>query len=369
MRTGRTLVDIAAELRRQVDSRQDFIAPQGAMVVKAGDGIGYPVTLEGLNGNHFGITPHAHGQFAQHLGIPQKYYDRMLTEKPGLLADNINAWLADKVEEKRMVRTLDGEVRGFLSAKFRPLDNFDLADAVLPTLVARKVKMMSQELTATRMYLKGILPDLSEPEPIPGTEWGVGHNISTERRIVAAIVISNSDVGAGTLRIEPSVFVTHCTNLAVLSQAAMKKYHIGRAFDVDASNYEIYRDSTRRLDDAAFWAKVVDITNAAFDPATFKAAIEQIRKAAGMKIESDALPKVVEVAVEKLSLPVRTGNSILTHLARGGDLSQWGLSQAITASAESHKDLSYEEATQLERAGGEIITLGPGDWRLISEAA
>jgi len=281
----------------------------------------------------------------------------------------MNVWLHKDESEKRMVRTLDRDVRAFLSPKYRPLDNFDLASAVLPTLLDRKVVITSSELTETRMYIKGILPTLSEKEPIEGSQWGIGHNISAEPRLVAAITISNSEVGAGTLRIEPSVFTTRCTNLMILSQAAMKKYHVGRSFDADASNYEIYRDDTRKTDDAAFWMKVRDICGAAFDEKVFKAAIDSIRKAATTKIESDALPKVVEIAVERLKLPSRTTNSILTHLARGGELSAWGLSAAVTATAESDKSLSYEEATQLERAGGEIITLGPNDWKVISQAA
>jgi hypothetical protein len=60
---------------------------------------------------------------------------------------------------------------------------------------------------------------------------------------VAAIVISNSEIGNGTLRVEPSVFTTWCTNLAVMAQAAMKKYHVGRAFEAD-TNLEIFRDET-----------------------------------------------------------------------------------------------------------------------------
>jgi hypothetical protein len=40
-----------------------------------------------------------------------------------------------------------------------------------------------------------------------------------------------------------------------MQQAAMKKYHVGRAHDADAS-WEVFRDATRKADDAAFWLKV-----------------------------------------------------------------------------------------------------------------
>lgn len=333
----------------------------------------------------YGINNHAHGQIADYLGIPMKYYTRMRTEQPDLLRDNVQTWLKAEASEKRMVRTLNGKARGFLSPKYRPLDNFDLASAVLPVLVERKVKIISAELTETRLYIKGILPELSEPLP-EGLVWGSGHADITrvapglqlpdeqtqffrgERRgrIVSAIVISNSEVGAGTLRIEPSVFTSWCTNLAILVAAAMKKYHVGKAWESD-TNYEVFRDETRAADDKAFFMKVKDVTAAAFDEKVFAAAIDSIKAAGAKQIASTNLEKVVETTVRQLSLPVSTAPSILSMLARGGDLSAWGLSSAVTAVANTAEN--YELATQLEYAGGQVLALDGNAWDAISRAA
>src|SRR5262245_14401480 len=104
------------------------------------------------------LTNYAHGQLSQHLGIPKAYYDRMRAEQPALLAGNVNTWFKADATNKRMLRTLDGQVRAVLSPKYRPLDNFDLANVVLPTLIDRKAEIVSAELTETRMYIKAILP-------------------------------------------------------------------------------------------------------------------------------------------------------------------------------------------------------------------
>lgn len=377
MRTGRSLAELAVELERQQASKKDYIAPKGSLDVKVVEG---EIVADGLNGNTYGITPHAHGQFATELQIPKAYYDRMLTQQPALLADNMNTWLHADADNKRMIRTLDGKVRALLSPKFRPLDNFQLAEVVIPALLQHKAQVVSAELTETKFYIKAILPDLSSPLP-DGMTWGVGHNAvaavgglggrhvyGREGKLVSAITVQNSDVGAGTLRIEPSVFTSWCTNLAILSQAAMKKYHVGRSNSADDS-FEVFRDATRVQDEKAFWMKVHDVTMAAFDRAQFDAAVAQIAEAAGKPIVSKELPKVVEVAIERLSLPAKSGGSILTFLAKGGDLSKWGLSSAITEAAGNMDDISYEEATAMERAGGEVITLTDKDWAVISEAA
>lgn len=365
MKSGRTLQDLAAELERQTVNRKDYIAPQGKLeAIVAATPEKTDIQLAGINGAAMAITPYAHGQLADHLGIPKKYYDRLLAEQPELLTKNINTWFDADAENKRMVRTLDGQVRAVLSPKYRPLDNYDLAQTILPVLIDNKVEILSCELTATRMYVKGILPTLSDELPA-GMAYGTGHNnVRGDRgRLVAAITISNSEVGDGTLKVEPSVFTTWCTNLAIMQQAAMKKYHVGRAHDADAS-WEVFADATRKADDAAFWLKVRDVTMAAFRPDLFQAAINQIRAAGERPIKSDDLNAVVEGVVEQLALPERTQGSILKHLAAGGDLTQWGLSSAITRVANDAD--GYELATQLERAGGQVLALPATDWSRLS---
>jgi len=370
MKTGKTLQQLAIELDRQATARKDYIAAQGAVEAKVVGDERKELAVDGFNGQALTVAPHAHGQLADVLGIPKKYYDRMLLEQPELLATNINTWFRDEPEAKRMIRTLDGRVRAVLSPRYRPLDNYELLSAVLPKLMDMQVEIVSSELTETRLFLKAILPSLSSPLP-EGMAWGQGHNMVganyQDGRVVAAIVISNSDVGAGTLRVEPSMFTTWCTNLAVMAKAAMKKYHIGRTFEA-SEDLEVYRDETRKADDAAFWMKVQDVTAAAFDRKVWDAAVAQIQAASKAPIVSADLPKVVDVTVKELALPERTVSSILTSLARGGDLSKWGLSSAITHVAGTDESLDYETSTELERAGGAVLALEGRNWDVIARA-
>ncbi len=370
MKTQLSLQDLASQIEKQSKERRDYVAPQGRVIAEvAPDGAG--IVLAGFNGEAYPVKPHAHSQLAQALSIPKAYYDRMNATQPDLLARNVNTWLRADGNEKRMFRTLGGEVRAVLSPKYRPLDNFELAHAILPKLLGMKVEVMSSALTETRMYIKVILPELSSPLP-EGMTWGNGHNRITEYndreagKIVAALTIRNSEVGDGALAVEPSVFTTWCTNLAVMKQAAMRKYHVGRGID-GGETWEILRDETRQADDRAFFLKVADVVAAAFDRKVFEAAVDQIHNASRDMITSKEFPKVVELAVRTLALPVSTSGSILTYLAQGGDFSRWGLSSAITATANGLED--YEQATSLEHAGGELIAMTPHQFRAIASAA
>lgn len=371
MKAGLSLSQLAAELERQTATRRDYLAPQGkieAVLIddKAPetDALG-AIGITGFNGDALMLTPYAHGQLADHLEIPKKYYDRMAAQRPELLTRNINTWLHADPANKRMIRTLDGKVRAVLSPKYRPLDNFDLAQAILPTLIDAQIEITSCDLTETRMYIKGILPALSD-EIATGLAFGEGHNALDRGTVVAAVVISNSDIGAGTLRVEPSAFTTFCTNLAILKDAAMKKYHAGRANQTTGESWEVFADDTRKADDAAFWLKVRDVVRAAFDEGQFRAAVARLRAAAETIIPSDDLAAVVEMTVEELKLPVSTNSGILKALAAGGDMTQWGLSSALTRVANNQAD--YETATLLERAGGEVLALQGGAWKRIATA-
>lgn len=53
----------------------------------------------------------------------------MRQEYPSLLDENINRWF-QKTPERRMLRTLDGNIRAFLSDRYHRLDNLELAVAV-----------------------------------------------------------------------------------------------------------------------------------------------------------------------------------------------------------------------------------------------
>ncbi len=305
----------------------------------------------------------------QLTGVPKLYYDRMKAEAPQLLADNVNTWLHKEPKTKRMVRTLDGDVRAVLSSSYRPLDNVDLAEAVLPILGKVGAQVVSSAITETRMYVKAILPSLSDTIP-EGLRLGVGHNSLGRDTVVAGLVVSNSEVGAGAVRIEPMVFKTRCTNLLIISESRMKKHHVGRDQGVDfygGDIEELLRDETKTARDRAFWNTVRDVVNSAFAREQFLKHCERMRQAAEEPIESDDLLKVVEVASKRLAVPEALNNSVLRQLAAGADLSRWGLLNAYTAVANDRDD--YETSTMLERAGGDILALPARDWQLIAKAA
>lgn len=74
----------------------------------------------------------------------------------------------------------------------------------------------------------------------------------------------------------------------------------------------------------------------------------------------------VKELTNRFSLQEQESKSVLHHLASGGDLTQWGTTNAITRTAEDSK--SYDRATELEELGGKVLALAEKDWTTIALA-
>lgn len=352
MKSGKTLTELAGELERQSASKKDFIAPTTALTFQTSPEAS---VLEVPNGGAFPVTDLTHGQIAERLQIPKKYYDKMRADAPGLLDRNVNHWL-QTTNERRMIRTLDGRARAFLSDRYRRLDNFDLAEAILPTLVeVGGLRVESAELTETRMYIKAVSERVTA-EVVRGDV------------VQAGFVISNSEVGLGAVKIEPLIYRLVCLNGMIAADYSTRKYHVGRnsGNGDGAQAFEMYREETLIADDRAFFMKVRDTVAGVLTGDKFEKIVARMRESTEQKIEGDPV-KAVEVLANRMSFAESERSGVLRHLIEGRDLSAYGLMNAVTRASQDVPD--YDRATELEALGGQVLALPRTDWNQIAKAA
>ncbi len=362
MKQDLTIQALGERLIAMKNAERDFVVQANAIQMELVDGKAEVVLPS--NGS-LPSTSHAHGQIADYVGIPRAYYRRMHDEKPELLVRDVNAWIKDKPStDHRMVRTtgnvygFDSHVRAFVSDRFRrELSHFGLATRALNILTNRGAELASSSITDTNLYLKFTAPWL-EAE-VPGS-------ILPNDVVRGGAVIKNSEVGSGKFSVALWIDRLVCTNGMVL-QESFSRIHVGKRIETEEVLEEILSDRTKNLSEAALWSTVEDVLGSLFDPEEFGAAVAMMGSSTAPKIESRDLPKVVEVTRKKLRLSKSNENDILSHLAAGGDLSQWGLANAITRTADDVK--SYDTATELEAAGGKLVSLSEKDWNEIAIAA
>jgi hypothetical protein len=226
--------------------------------------------------------------------------------------------------------------------------------------------VMSAEITDRRMYIKAVDPKVVRELAKTGARFGDGgHTIV--RVASPAITISNSEVGHGAWGVRGGYYDQFCSNLAFFGERSMQQAHIGGKHTIaEGELYALLSDRSKRLDSAALYSKLVDVVRGVFDRVKFDAMIDKVEDTRNDKITGD-IPVVVDVTAKRLGLNDTERKSVLQHLIEGGELSRFGMMNAITRMSADVE--SYDRATDLERIGAQVIELPKDDWRVLAEAA
>ena len=341
MKQGKTLAGLGKELERQRKARKDFVADTRSPELASNAGRSELAVIAGNDRQEFPVNELAHQQISARLGIPYRYYQKMQAEQPRLLDENVNTWFRE-TSERRMIRIMDGNVRAFLSDRYRRLDHLELCAAILPVINTMKgASIESCEVTETHLYLKVINKRLKA-------------EVCTGDVVQAGFVVSNSEVGVGSLKVEPLVYRLVCKNGLICKDYAQKKYHVGRQVVGAEEAYEIYSDETLKQDDKAFFMKVQDTVRCAVDEARFQMTVDKLKESMQIPMEHDPV-KEVEILADRFLLTQNERGDVLRQLFMSGDNSRYGLLNAVTAASKIASD--YERATELERIGGEILSM------------
>jgi len=352
MKQGRALPEVLAELQHQNNMKRDYIALAQALRLSEDGG---SIILDNNDAEEaFGATDLFHRQVGAALNIPAKYYDLMKSRKPELLAENVNSWLSER-DQAYMIRSMDygyGRVaRAFLSDRYRRIDNLEVASTVLPLFAGQPdMEVVSCEVTENRLHLK-IVNHRLEAEVVPGD------------LVQAGVVISNSEVGLGAVSVQPLVYRLVCTNGMVCNDFGERRAHVGRQAKALEDSFHLYTDETIQAEDKAFMLKLRDTTLAAIEETRFAMIVGRLRESTDVRI-TGRIQDVVELTGKAYDLNQPEQDNILNYLISGGDLSLYGLSNAITRASQDVD--SYDRATALEGIGWQVATMEPAQWKEIN---
>ena len=356
MKAGRTIQEMAREILRQSEAKQDYSVNTANILMEAGGGAPMLRLLDNTGIDRvepLDIQQTAHRQLGTYLGIPQKYYDKMLTENTGLLADNVNSWLS-RGSEYRLLRTIDGRARAFLSDRYRRIDNLDIANITLPIIEEMPgAYYESCELTEDYMYIKVVNPRLTA-EVVPGDV------------VQAGVVISNSETGQGAVCVQPLIYRLVCSNGMTVNEARTRRNHVGRV-NISDENLLIYSEATLEADDKAFIMKVQDTVRAAVGEVQFAKVLGKLRESKDKKLNTADIPGVVKLATASLHMTEAEGDGVFKHLIRDADYTLYGLANAVTRYSQDVED--YDRASKLEELGYQIINMPPALFQHINQAA
>jgi hypothetical protein len=345
----------AQRMLEQIDREvpADQLLPSAAMrFVPAANGV--EVLIGGETQER--IHDHALRQFCQRGAFNLKY-GRQLTDmasaagaeknaKPGagdwareLLAHNLNELYTrgPGAGKRYLKRSVDSEVRGWLSDRYRRLDCRPLLSSFheLAIRQAGAVPMRAYSLP-TKVALRVVLPVIFEPIPnqpmLYGLEW------------------ANSDFGHGGHTLRAFIHQPWCTNEATRDDI-LREVHRGGQLSEDFS----YSKKTYELDQATSESALRDTIKGLLAPASVDATMAVLKQAHEEKLD----PKKIPVMLKQLR---KSEIEQVTEIFTSADIenlspgqNRWRLSNAISFLATETED-KYR-ALELERMSGKIAGL------------
>lgn len=286
------------------------------------------------------LHAHAFAQVTERAGIPLPYARSLLQAgegegwKRGLLEHMLGEHYGHQ-GGRFLVRSMGGQIRGFLSDKYRRLDSRPLLDAFIGGCNALGAVPFEGVANEVRCSVRAILPVIHEPVPGEAMVFGLAWN--------------NSDYGAGVYGISAFALRLVCLN-GMVGESQLKQVHLGgklpdniefsaRTYAADtktmvSATADIVRST---LGPAAIQRRAAAIQAAHSSETSFAKAFQKIG-AALTKSEQQAAKEAFE-GPEALMLPA--GNTL------------WRASNALSWIANKTDDA--ERKLELQQAAGKIL--------------
>lgn len=372
MKTGMNLADLITEVKRQDAAKIDLLADTREQVrMVEMPGWRRNVALVTLKEDRselqrYEITENCHSQIADFLKIPYRYYHRLLDDHRDLVLTQVNA-LLEREPAMRMIRTLDGRARAFVSDRFKRIDNAMILGKTLPALFngsgeLPQNRVIGSHLGEDYMRLRVLWTD-------PGLEQHIGTtDDGKDDTIKPGFEMFNSETGRGRFVIRGFFWRDYCENGCIWGRddaITYERYHLGGRLK-QSVGMEIFSGDTQRKDDEAMVAQITDIMKALGDRDLIQRMGNALRDLkTGEQIAAPT--KAVEVLAKEVGLYEAELDDVLTGLIVARDMSRWGALNAITAVANLEKT-SETRAFELQEVGAQLLDMSAARWSRIANA-
>lgn len=229
---------------------------------------GYPVgVLVGDDG--YMLHSHSLNQATERAGIPRTFSKRLLDGaawKRELLVHNLQECYGH-YDGRLLVRSVNNEVRGFLSDRFRRLDSRPIIEAFAGACKTVGAVPVEGHYMQTKIALKALIPTVYEP---------------VENEVTAiGLVLQNSDYGHGALSLRLFMLRLWCTNYAIADES-LRQVHLGKRLGDEIQ----FSEKTYQLDTATMVSAVSDIVSSALSQESRNKALNAIKLAHEQEISA-----------------------------------------------------------------------------------
>tara|TARA_R100001163_G_C5030588_1_gene170919 strand:+ start:99 stop:1142 length:1044 start_codon:yes stop_codon:yes gene_type:complete len=222
MKKGQDAREMLTRINDDVKNKRDYIIDAKGINVETNNYTYPSITVDHLQDKKFILTDHSMSQLCNKLEIGTQYLKKCLPVSQELVAHNLNFWVKNSKEKELMLRTYDmepiNEARAICSNRYKRIDNDVVANHSLNKLMDLGLDIKYVNYDRDTLNITAVNPKI-EGEVQEGDV------------VQSGVTITNSEIGNGSLIIQPFIYRLVCTNGMVAPRYLNRFYskHVGKA--------------------------------------------------------------------------------------------------------------------------------------------
>ncbi len=238
MKKGHDVKEMLNNINEDKNNKKDYLVDMKSIKVETNNLVYPSISVDHGENKHllrdreFVLTDHSLNQLCGKLEIGTQYLRKCLPVSQELVAHNLNFWINNSKDKELMLRTYDmapiDEARALCSNRYKRIDNDVVANHSLNKLMDLGLDIKYSHYDRDTLNITAVNPKL-EGEVTKGDV------------VQSGVTITNSEIGSGSLIIQPFIYRLVCTNGMVAPRYLNRFYsrHVGKIV-IDPSNDDQY---------------------------------------------------------------------------------------------------------------------------------
>ena len=227
MKKGHDVKEMLNNINEDTKNKRDYLVDMKSIKVETNNFVYPSISVDHGENKHllrdreFVLTDHSLNQLCGKLEIGTQYLRKCLPVSQELVAHNLNFWINNSKDKELMLRTYDmepvNEARALCSNRYKRLDNDMVANHSLNKLMDLGLDIKYSHYDRDTLNITAVNPKL-EGEVTKGDV------------VQSGVTITNSEIGSGSLMIQPFIYRLVCTNGMVAPRYLNRFYskHVGK---------------------------------------------------------------------------------------------------------------------------------------------
>ena len=338
MKKGHDVKEMLNNINEDKNNKKDYLVDMRGIKVDTNNFVYPSISVDHLQDREFILTDHSLNQLCGKLEIGTQYLRKCLPVSQELVAHNLNFWINNSEKDKElMLRTYDtapiDEARAICSNRYKRIDNDVVANHSLNKLMDLGLDIKYSYYDRDTLNITAVNPKL-EGEVAKGDV------------VQSGVTITNSEIGSGSLIIQPFIYRLVCTNGMVAPRYLNRFYsrHVGKIV-IDPSNDDQYVTIIDKMQKQIDLISSNDVWNESF---------EGLVKATKQSINSHQIVELAKRHGVSESERAQIFERLNHYVGDTFTTTKYDLANAVTNIA-NDEEKSNERARKLQELGGLII--------------